>query len=458
MTGLEKPARRASLHTLGCRLNQSETRLLEDQLRAAGYRIVPFGQPADLGVINTCTVPAQADLKCRYEIRRFRRRNPQAFLAVIGCYAESGYRVLSAIDGIDLILGNRDKLNLLDYLGDGTRNPAPVLIRQRLDRDDFTIPLAGDAPFPQRVNLKVQDGCDFVCGFCIIPRVRGPARSRDWQDLLVEARQLVRRGVRELVLTGVNIGTYSSHGYDIVALVDALDALDGLWRIRISSIEPTTVPDALLDRMAAADHCLQPYLHLPLQAGCDRILREMRRRYSLSEYEEFARQAVARVPDLCLGTDILVGHPGESDEDFAATCAFFLRLPFAYAHVFTYSERERTLAARRTDSVPTVERQRRSARLRSIATRQRQLWNAQFIGCEMDVLIEDPQPDALCGYTANYIRVATPLPPTPVNWRNRLARVKLSRTVGEFVEADLLGLHESGAPVSTAGLLAGAAV
>ncbi len=447
--------RRASLHTLGCRLNQSETRLLEDQLRAAGYTIVPFGQPAELGVLNTCTVTAQADLKCRYEIRRFRRCNPGAFLAVTGCYAESGHRRLGQMEGIDLILGNRHKLNLLEYLADGARNAAPVVIRERLDRDDFTIPFAGDWPFPQRANLKVQDGCDFVCGFCIIPRVRGPARSRDWSNLIEEARRLAKRGARELVLTGVNVGTYSSCGYGIVEMVDALGAIEGLDRLRLSSIEPTTVPEALLDRMADPAHRLQPYLHLPLQSGCNRILKEMRRRYSIFEYEDFARLALARVPELCLGTDILIGHPGESREDFETTCAFFQRLPFAYAHVFTYSERERTPAARREDQVPVAERQRRSARLRSLSARQRQLWNARFAGQEMEVLIEDPQPDGLCGYTSNYIRVVMPLPENPDAWRNRLARVRLHRAVGDFVEGQLLDV--ASVP-STAGLLAGAAV
>ncbi|MGF1484721.1 MAG: tRNA (N(6)-L-threonylcarbamoyladenosine(37)-C(2))-methylthiotransferase MtaB [Opitutales bacterium] len=450
MVSLQHRPRRASLHTLGCRLNQSETRLLEERLQAAGYEVVPFGETAELGIINTCTVTAQAELKCRYEIRRFLRKNPRAFLAVTGCYAESGHRVLATMPGVDLILGNQNKLSLPDYLGDGSKNSVPVVIRDRLTREDFTIEAAGDWPFAQRANLKVQDGCDFVCGFCIIPRVRGPARSRDWSDLLAEARQLARRGVRELVLTGVNIGTYSSGGYNLVDMVDALADMPGLARVRISSIEPTTVDAALFQRMADPAHNLQPYLHLPLQSGCDRVLREMRRRYSTSEYADFVRQAMAWVPDLCLGTDVLVGHPGETPDDFEATCRYFQALPFAYAHVFTYSERERTPAARRTDSVPMAERQRRSAHLRQLSAQRRLDWNRQYLGRTLPVLFEDPR-DGFCpGYTANYIRVMVPAPAAGRDLRNTLRYVRLDNAIGDFVEGTLLPDHTSAQVVLSA--------
>ncbi len=274
----KRPAR-ASLHTLGCRLNQSETHALREKLTEAGYEIVPFGQDAELGIINTCTVTAQADSKCRQSIRNFVKRNPGAFTAVVGCYSQMGAKEVAGIDGVDLIVGNQDKLGVLDYIGDGTKNELPVIVREKIDRRDFTMNFAGERPFNQRANLKVQDGCDFVCSFCIIPFARGRARSRDLADLMREVDSQVARGVRELVLTGVNIGTYANSGLDVLGLVDALDAVDGLDRIRISSIEPTTVPWELFERMADPAHALLPYLHLPLQSGSDRILGEMRRRY-----------------------------------------------------------------------------------------------------------------------------------------------------------------------------------
>ncbi|MEM9226553.1 MAG: radical SAM protein, partial [Verrucomicrobiota bacterium] len=256
----ERP--RASLHTLGCRLNQSETQMLREQLAQAGYEIVPFGQQAELCIINTCTVTAQADSKCRQVIRNFIKTNPQAYTAVVGCYSQMGAKEVAEIAGVDLILGNQDKHGVLNYIGTREKQERPMIVRDKIDKRDFSLNFAGERPFNKRANLKVQDGCDFMCSFCIIPFARGRARSRDFADLMQEVRTQVDRGVRELVLTGVNIGTYRveppaheglrlygagrpaapAKAIDIVDLVDALSEVDGLDRIRISSIEPTTVP------------------------------------------------------------------------------------------------------------------------------------------------------------------------------------------------------------------------
>ena len=227
-----KQNRRAALHTLGCRLNQSETLIIRQRLTAAGFEIVPFNGPADLGIINTCTVTNLADAKSRQAIRSFIRRNPEAFTAVVGCYSESGASAIASIPGVDLIIGNQDKLSVLDYI-DGPKNPEPVIIRERINRDDFSIRQIGDLPYNKRANLKIQDGCDFMCDFFIIPFVRGRARAREFDNLRQEAESLADRGVRELVLTGVNIGTYQSGGHDITAVVDALDRITGIDRIRI---------------------------------------------------------------------------------------------------------------------------------------------------------------------------------------------------------------------------------
>jgi len=443
-------SRRATVHTLGCRLNQAESQMLRERLENAGYTVVPFGQPADLGIINTCTVTREADAKCRKLIRSFVAQNPKAFTAVIGCYSQMGAEVLAGIPGVDLIIGNQEKMAVLDYVGWG-KNPHPVILRDRIDRTDFTLQFVGDLPFPERANLKVQDGCDFVCSFCIIPFARGRARTRDWQNTLAEARSLVARGVKEIVVTGVNIGTYESGGCGIVDLVDALDAIPGLCRIRISSIEPTTVPLELFDRMADGEHALLPFLHLPLQAGSDRVLTRMRRKYSISEYEEFVKEAVKRVPDLCLGTDIMVGFTGERLEDFEETCRFFRQQPFDYCHVFPYSERAGTLSVRRAEKeadeiVPVEERQRRCAQLRRLSALKRRQQMERAVGSVREVLFEHLREGRWPGYTDNYIRVVADSPDGS-SLHNRRARVRLERVAADFMIGSVVELLDDTASV-----------
>lgn len=430
--------RRAAIHTVGCRLNHTESHLLQDRLRQDGYRIVDFSAPADLGIINTCTVTRAADAKCRQAIRGFIRRNPAAFTAVIGCYAQTAAAAIAAIPGVDLIAGNQDKLEVAGYARLG-KNPRPLILRDRIVRTDFSIAFVGDQPYDKRANLKVQDGCDFLCSFCVIPFARGRARARDWANTLAEARAAAARGIRELVLTGVNIGTYASAGRNLTDLVDALAAIPGLLRLRISSIEPTTVDPALLDRMADPGHILQPHLHLPLQSGSDRVLAAMRRRYSLAEYTDCVRAAADRVPDLCIGTDLLAGFPGESDADFAATCACLADLPFAYAHVFPYSERPGTLTAQRpADDVPPGQRASRCRQLRSISARQQHAFMAARLGREVAVLLEDPDREGLFpGYTPDYVRVRVAAP-AGADLRNQLVRVRLERIRGDFIQGSLL--------------------
>ncbi|HNT87047.1 MAG TPA: tRNA (N(6)-L-threonylcarbamoyladenosine(37)-C(2))-methylthiotransferase MtaB, partial [Candidatus Hydrogenedentes bacterium] len=359
--------RRAAIHTLGCRLNQAESALLAETLTAAGYALVPFGEPADLGIIHTCTVTREADAKSRKLVRQFIRANPHAYTAVIGCYAQMGPAALAAIPGIDLIIGNQEKLHLLDHVAAG-KNKTPLIVRDRFVRDDFTIDFAAtDTPLTRRANLKVQDGCDFMCSFCIIPFARGRARSREIENVIEEAESLVRRGARELVLTGVNLGLYDYAGRSILDVIDRLNDIEGLARIRVSSIEPTTVPEGLLERMADPGHRLVPYLHLPMQSGSSRVLEAMRRKYTREEFLAFARMAADRVPDIGIGTDILVGFPGETDADFEKTCMLFEESPCFYAHVFKYSEREGAAASRMPHAVDPSAAGRRSARVRRIS-------------------------------------------------------------------------------------------
>ncbi|MEG3605101.1 MAG: MiaB/RimO family radical SAM methylthiotransferase, partial [Verrucomicrobiota bacterium] len=319
---------KASVRHLGCRLNQYEALAMEGRLKEAGFEMVPFGDQADLGIINTCTVTNEADAKSRNTIRRFIRSNPLATVVVVGCYSQVSANEVASIKGVDYIIGNHDKLNLLDYVKLG-KTESPVIVRERISRDDFSIGFVGESAFAQRANLKIQDGCDFSCSFCIIPQARGRARSRSWSDLIEEAREMLQKGVREIVLTGVNLGTYRSDGHDFLSLIERLSALKGLDRLRISSIEPTTIPEELLALMAEPSHPLMPYLHVPMQSGTDKILKLMRRRYDLGEMKGFFMQAKQQIPDLCLGTDLMVGFPNENDDDFAQTCESFMEMPFS---------------------------------------------------------------------------------------------------------------------------------
>ena len=420
---------KASVYALGCRLNQYEGLAIEGKLREKGYEIVPFGEKADLGVINTCTVTKEADSKSRNTIRRFSRNNPTSITVVVGCYSQTSANDVAMVDGVDYVIGNHDKMNFLDYVAE-EKPSHPVVVRERIDRSDFSIGYVGEVHFEQRANLKIQDGCDFMCSFCVIPFARGRARSREWGDLFSEARQMIASGVREIVLTGVNLGTYHSNGKNFLKLVESLSNLSNLDRLRISSIEPTTIPTELFEWMADASHPLMPYLHVPMQSGCDKILSLMKRRYSLCEMNAFFMEAIESIPEVCIGTDLMTGFPGESDADFEQTCNTFLKFPFSYCHVFTYSERSGTPAEKSEAHIPIHERRRRSSLLRRLSSAKRMEWHETFIGKSVRVLLENPKNGFYGGYTENYLKVMVPekLPALA----NRFANVKIGDVRPEY--------------------------
>ncbi len=428
------PPKRACLHTLGCRLNQAETTLLEEKLVAAGYRIVPFSEPADLAIVNTCTVTGEADAKSRKLIRQFIRKNPGAYVAVTGCYAQTGHAALAEIEGLDLIVGNEEKLNVLDYVAEG-KNATPVIVRDKMTRGDFEIGFCeGGAAIARRANLKVQDGCDFMCSFCLIPFARGRARSRALGNLLDEARSLVERGAREIVLTGVNIGAYDFEGKSVVDIVDGLNALDHRVRVRISSIEPTTIPEALFERMADRGHGLAPYLHIPLQSGSNTILRAMKRRYTREEYLDFVNRAADRVPGVGIGADVLVGFPGETERDFQDTLRIISEGPLFYAHVFKYSERDGTASCRLPGKVDPKVANVRSARLRRCSARRTRRFQESLLGRTEPVLFEQKEGGLWTGYTGNYVRVAVR---SKDSLRNVTRDVRLDSIVGDVVVGEI---------------------
>lgn len=435
----ESPRKRATVYTLGCRLNESESGIIQRKLKEANYEIVPFGEKVDLAVINTCTVTLKADSKCRNVIRSFIRKNHDAFTAVIGCYSEVGHKALSDIEGIDLIIGNQEKLGVLDYVKQG-KNPSPVIIRDRILREDFSVDYKGGTVSTARANLKIQDGCDFVCSFCIIPRARGGARSRDFENLMGEATALVETGVKEIVLTGVNVGTYTSVGKTILDVIDALNDLTGLERLRISSIEPTTIPNGIFVRMNAPDHVLVPYLHVPMQSGSDHILKKMKRRYLASEFAGFVFEAHRSVSALCVGTDIMVGFPGETDQDFCRTEDLFRDSPVHYAHIFTYSQRDRTPASRDQEQVPDAVKKERRARLEHLNFRKKQAFYTDYLNREMPVLFESASDESWFGHTANFIPVVAA---SRENLRNQIRTVHLQNICGDHVEGRLISCSQA---------------
>ena len=419
----------ASLYTIGCRLNQAETALLADQLRGRGYELVQFGEPCDLVILNTCSVTENAEADCRHLIRRIRRASPGAFVAVTGCYAQTGPEALQKMEGVDLIVGTQQKMSLPRYLSSLERPPAPELLHTRtIGRDDFTIEGVG-AYDETRANLKVQDGCNFMCSFCIIPFARGHERSRRLDDVLREAEGLVARGHRELVITGVNVGRYAHEGHSLVHMVRALERIPGLERIRISSIEPTTVSEELLELMAGPSKLCR-YLHVPLQSGDDAILKAMNRRYTASEYCVFIEKAIRAVPGLGLGTDLMVGFPGESEAAFANTRAVAADLPFAYFHVFSFSPRRGTAAFKLAVRIPSRVIKQRSDELCALSRAKRLRYYHEHLGHTVSVLFETRNHRGLwTGLTDNYVRVGVPDTPDIGDLSNTIRPVQLDGTM-----------------------------
>ena len=420
-----RAAPRAALHSMGCRLNHAETAMLQTSLEQAGYRIVPWGQPAELLVLNSCTVTGASDAKGRQALRAMRRRFPDAKLALLGCYAQVDGAALAAEGLADIVIGNGRKLQLVEHLAQHDAASGPLHVDASIPRTPFTLETFAAPGATTRAHLKVQDGCDFMCGFCIIPVARGRARPRQLDNLLAEARALAAAGVQELVLTGVNIGTWALDGMGLPRMVDALAELDGVARIRISSIEPTTVDEALLARMAEPGHPLVPFLHLPLQSGSEAVLAAMGRRHGAADYRAFAERALAQVPGLCLGTDVMVGFPGEGDEEFAATHDLLAALPVAYCHVFPYSRRDGTRALRLPGHVAPTVSHRRAATLRALSDAKRLAFQRRYLGRTLSVLFErGGSAGEAAGYTENYIRVRVAYD-RPAALRNRILPVRL---------------------------------
>lgn len=408
--------RKVSFYTLGCRLNQAETALMAESFRQKGYDIAEHGSPVEVAVINTCSVTERADARCRHEIRKIRRRSPNAIVCAVGCYSQNEPKTVAAIMGLDFVVGTDNKYAIADMVEGHARRPLPVVnVAARPDTGDFDYPMAGYYPHQTRANIKIQDGCDFCCAFCLLPRVRGVARSRPMADIIAEGHELARRGHKELVIAGVNIGTYADEDRTIADIARALSDIPGIERVRVSSIEPSTVGDELLEWMATSPKACR-HLHLPLQSGDDSVLSKMRRVYTTSEYASFVEKAFRMMPDLGLGTDVIVGFPGETETEFANSMRFVEEMPFSYLHIFSYSERPKTAAKFYDDKNRPQIVKERSDIMHELAAMKKQAFFDRHIGREVDVLFETVDTDGWRkGFTGSYLRVAADPDAVPLN-------------------------------------------
>jgi threonylcarbamoyladenosine tRNA methylthiotransferase MtaB len=414
-----------SFYTIGCRLNQAETAIIEQSFRLSGYNIVDFSEKADVVVINTCTVTEKGDADTRRVVNKALRTHADSKIALIGCQAQTQQVDLFKMPNIQWIVGNERKMELAEIVRD-TINAEPQLITPVVRRDNFTIPVAGIDHKHTRANLKIQDGCDFFCTFCEIPYARGRARSRVFDDILKEAHELADAGFREVVLTGVNIGTFAYEEKSLVDVVDALSEIEKLDRIRISSVEGTTIGGELLDRMGP-EKKLCRHLHISIQSANDEMLAAMNRRYTVGEYRTLLQQAHDRIDGICLGTDVIVGFPGETEEHFMDTFRNMREMPFAYFHVFSYSKRGHAKSRKLGDTVPKAEIERRSQKMRDLSNRKRWFFFEQNLGTTQQVLFEQKKNGLWSGLTDSYIRVNIE---SDLDLKNKFVPVKLESING----------------------------
>jgi len=424
---------KVSFYTLGCRLNQAETAILRRSFEQEGYDIVDFCQPADLVIVNTCTVTENGDADTRKVVNKINRINPNSKIALIGCQAQIQKEKLLELPGVQWVIGNAVKMDLTKFVED-LNFDTPQVITPTIPRESFTIPIAGVDPTHTRANLKIQDGCDFFCSFCEIPYARGRARSRKFDDIFIEAKELVGAGHKELVITGINVGTYQFENHTMVDVINKLESVKGLQRIRISSIEPTTIQNQILDRIAQKNKLCR-YLHIPLQSGDDVILQKMKRNYTASDFVGFIHSAIKKVPDICVGTDVIVGFPGETDSSFDKTYELLEKTPLTYFHVFSYSDRNQAQSRKILDKVPQKVIEKRSKKLRELSAKKRRTYFEKMIDQTEIVLFEQQKNGFWTGLTDTYIRVKVK---SEKDLQNQILPVKLLIIDGQSMIGTLL--------------------
>jgi len=423
-----------SFYTLGCRLNQSETAVLKNLLAQKKYPLKDCGRPTDVVVINTCTVTANSDTDTRKLVNRVVRANPDVKIALIGCQAQIQREKLLALPNVRWVIGTADKMNLPAILNGTESAVQPQLLVSGISRAPFTLPAPGIDHSHTRANIKIQDGCDTFCSYCVVPYARGRARSRRFEDIIIEAKALAASGHQELVITGINVGKYSQAGKNILDVIRALERITPINRIRISSIEPTTIPENILPHMAGTGKLCR-HLHIPLQSASDKILELMRRPYTLAKFDKFIRAAAETVPDICIGTDAIVGFPGETEDDFNTTYAYLKTAPINYLHVFSYSPRELAKSRHLPNPVPVTKIKERSEKLRRLGSQKRQEYYERFIGRTVTVLFEQKKKGLWNGLTDNFLHAQTR---SHANLANQFRDIRLAEIHGQVISGKLL--------------------
>lgn len=412
----------AAFHTLGCKLNFAETSTIARQLTDAGYEKVSFDEKANVYVINTCSVTENADRECKFHVKRAMKANPDGLVVILGCYAQLKPEEISEIEGVDLVLGAKEKFNILSYLDDLQKTEHQGIIHScEIDEADFFI---GSYSIGDRTRafLKVQDGCDYKCTYCTIPLARGISRSDTIENVIKNAKEISGKGIKEIVLTGVNIGDYGKgefgnkkHEHTFLDLIKELDKVEGIERIRISSIEPNLLKDESIE-LVSRSRSFVPHFHIPLQSGSDDLLKKMKRRYLTNLYQNRVSKIREVMPNSCIGVDVITGFPGETEEKFLETYHFLNELPISYLHVFTYSERENTEAAEMDGVVPIPERKKRNKMLRILSEKKKMAFYQTQIGKILPVLWEHENKNGMMyGFTENYVRVQKPFDENSVN-------------------------------------------
>jgi threonylcarbamoyladenosine tRNA methylthiotransferase MtaB len=408
-------SRSVAFHTLGCKLNFSETSTIARQFQQGGYAVTDFENPADIYVINTCSVTDHADKKTKRVVKDALGRNPYANVVVIGCYAQLKPQEIANIPGVNLVLGAAEKFNILEHIKGLENGCEPAIFNSHIKEVQLFLPAysVGDRT---RSFLKVQDGCNYFCAFCTIPLARGRSRSSTIAEVVKQAEEIAAQGVKEIVLTGVNIGDFQNEaGEDFLALIKALDGVEGISRFRISSIEPNLLTNDIIAFVAQSDKFV-PHFHIPLQSGSNKILDMMRRRYQRELYAERIATIKRLMPHCCIGVDVIVGFPGETEEEFMETYNFLNELPVSYLHVFTYSERPNTTALRLKGRVHNSIRSDRNKMLTILSEKKRRFFYEQNIGAEAEVLWEhEAHANEMNGFTANYVKIKAPYNPALVN-------------------------------------------
>jgi threonylcarbamoyladenosine tRNA methylthiotransferase MtaB len=430
---MSTPTKRVAFHTLGCKLNFSETATISRDFLRHGFEKVDYRDTADIYVLNTCSVTENADKEARKLIRQAKRRNPESAIAVIGCYAQLKPNDIAAIDGVDIVLGAGEKFNLLNYLDSIDLNGGAKVIQSEIDHVHTFTPSYSTGE-RTRSFLKIQDGCDYTCSFCTIPMARGESRSDTIDKTLQVAKEVAETDAREIVLTGVNIGDFGKGSDEtFFDLIQQLEQLDGIDRIRISSIEPNLLTNEII-QFCASSQKFMPHFHIPLQSGSDKILSAMRRRYKRDLYEERVAKIKSIIPHACIGVDVIVGFPGETDDDFLDTYNILNELDISYLHVFTYSERPNTDAVEMGEVVPKETRAERSKMLHILSDKKRRYFNDQFIGKDRPVLFETMKNGKIQGHTDNYIQVQVDV---DTNLINTIHPVSLIKNQGSFIDGQL---------------------